>query len=80
MGIRNMLRKVFGRDREDSPATSVPPQSRETAETGEAVPAAEPVTSPEAPEEVRRAADDLVAASFDNPQVPKEMGRASGRG
>ncbi|MGV9687504.1 VWA domain-containing protein [Streptomyces sp. NPDC003444] len=80
MGIRNMLRKVFGRDREDSPATSVPPQSRETAETAEtaearktaeAVPAPEPVTSPEAPEEVRRAADDLVAASFDNPQVPK---------
>ncbi|WP_432059467.1 VWA domain-containing protein [Streptomyces sp. S1] len=74
MGIRNMLRKVFGRDREDSPATSVPPQSRETTETGktaEAVPASEPVTSPEAPEEVRRAADDLVAASFDNPQVPK---------
>ncbi|MFJ5937099.1 VWA domain-containing protein [Streptomyces sp. NPDC093071] len=80
MGIRNMLRKVFGRDREDSPATSVPPQSRETAETAEtaeagktaeAVPASEPVTSPEAPEEVRRAADDLVAASFDNPQVPK---------
>ncbi|MFC8584660.1 VWA domain-containing protein [Streptomyces sp. NPDC057217] len=74
MGIRNMLRKVFGRDREDSPATSVPPQSRETAETTEtteAVPASEPVTSPEAPEEVRRAADDLVAASFDNPQVPK---------
>ncbi|MGW4722903.1 VWA domain-containing protein [Streptomyces sp. NPDC004291] len=77
MGIRNMLRKVFGRDREDSPATSVPPQSRETTETAEtgktaeAVPASEPVTSPEAPEEVRRAADDLVAASFDNPQVPK---------
>ncbi|MFJ3539589.1 VWA domain-containing protein [Streptomyces sp. NPDC090109] len=80
MGIRNMLRKVFGRDREDSPATSVPPQSRETEETAEtaeagktaeAVPASEPVTSPEAPEEVRRAADDLVAASFDNPQVPK---------
>ncbi|WP_432122936.1 VWA domain-containing protein [Streptomyces sp. S1] len=80
MGIRNMLRKVFGRDREDSPATSVPPQSRETTETAEtaetgktaeAVPAPEPVTSPEAPEEVRRAADDLVAASFDNPQVPK---------
>ncbi|WP_432084954.1 VWA domain-containing protein [Streptomyces sp. bgisy095] len=93
MGIRSMLRKVFGRDREDSPATSVPPQSREetveTGETGEAVTASEtadsatsaaPVTpvAPEAPEvpgapeeEARRAADDLVAASFDNPQVPK---------
>ncbi|MGW3385912.1 VWA domain-containing protein [Streptomyces cinereoruber] len=90
MGIRSMLRKVFGRDREDSPATSVPPQSREetveTTEPAEAVTASEtsnPVTpatpaTPEAPaapaapeEEARRAADDLVAASFDNPQVPK---------
>ncbi|WP_063834646.1 VWA domain-containing protein [Streptomyces bikiniensis] len=84
MGIRSMLRKVFGRDREDSPATSVPPQSRETAEP---VASVEPVTpqeaaeapgataAPDAPhapeEEARRAADDLVAASFDNPQVPK---------
>ncbi|MFJ3500430.1 VWA domain-containing protein [Streptomyces sp. NPDC090135] len=87
MGIRSMLRKVFGRDREDSPATSVPPQSREeTVETGEAVTASETSDSatsatPETPvapvapaapeEEARRAADDLVAASFDNPQVPK---------
>ncbi|MFC7973685.1 VWA domain-containing protein [Streptomyces cinereoruber] len=75
MGIRSMLRKVFGRDREDSPATSVPPQSRE--ETVETTEPAEPVAqeTPEAPvapeEEARRAADDLVAASFDNPQVPK---------
>ncbi|MFF5635453.1 VWA domain-containing protein [Streptomyces sp. NPDC012825] len=69
MGIRSMLRKVFGRDREDASATSVPPQSRE-----ETVEPAEPVEAPEtvAPqeEEARRAADDLVAASFDNPRVP----------
>ncbi|KOX23759.1 MULTISPECIES: VWA domain-containing protein [unclassified Streptomyces] len=73
MGIRSMLRKVFGRDREDSPATSVPPQSRETVEPAapEATGAPETQETPEAPEEVRRAADDLVAASFDNPQVPK---------
>ncbi|MFI9119378.1 VWA domain-containing protein [Streptomyces bikiniensis] len=75
MGIRSMLRKVFGRDREDSPATSVPPQSRETAEPVEPVTpqeAAEAPAAPDAPEEeARRAADDLVAASFDNPQVPK---------
>ncbi|MGW3558521.1 VWA domain-containing protein [Streptomyces sp. NPDC000963] len=70
MGIRSMLRKVFGRDREESPATSVPSQSRE-----ETVEPLEPSEAPEtvAPqeEEARRAADDLVAASFDNPQVPK---------
>ncbi|GGY29791.1 hypothetical protein GCM10010299_39950 [Streptomyces tanashiensis] len=63
-----MLRKVFGRDREESPATSVPPQTRETPET----------STPETPEArvtpeaaARRAADDLVAASFDNPHIPK---------
>ncbi|MGW1121857.1 VWA domain-containing protein [Streptomyces tanashiensis] len=68
MGIRSMLRKVFGRDREESPATSVPPQTRETPET----------STPETPEArvtpeaaARRAADDLVAASFDNPHIPK---------
>ncbi|MEU5214927.1 VWA domain-containing protein [Streptomyces sp. NPDC020807] len=57
-----MLRKVFGRDREDTtPATSVPPQTRETTSEGSDTPEAA----------ARRAADDLVAASFDNPQVPK---------
>ncbi|MFD5104807.1 VWA domain-containing protein [Streptomyces cinereoruber] len=76
MGIRSMLRKVFGRDREDSPATSVPPQSRETTEpvAQETPEAPAPVAPREAAapeEEARRAADDLVAASFDNPQVPK---------
>ncbi|MFE7552545.1 hypothetical protein ACFU6J_31670, partial [Streptomyces gardneri] len=67
MGIRSMLRKVFGRDREDTPATSVPAQTREASSTD-----ASPSTSPDTKEaEARRAADDLVAASFDNPQVPK---------
>ncbi|ALO09556.1 hypothetical protein AQF52_3962 [Streptomyces venezuelae] len=62
-----MLRKVFGRDREDTPATSVPAQTREASSTD-----ASPSTSPDTKEaEARRAADDLVAASFDNPQVPK---------
>ncbi|MFE2011714.1 VWA domain-containing protein [Streptomyces sp. NPDC059491] len=61
MGIRSMLRKVFGRDREESPATSVPPQTRETSST-----------SPDTPEDAaRRKADELVAEAFDNPQVPK---------
>ncbi|MFI8910933.1 VWA domain-containing protein [Streptomyces sp. NPDC053513] len=96
MGIRSMLRKVFGRDREESPATSVPPQTRETpeavetaetvapeapagsaetggsTETGEAVEPRETAEPREAPETAaRRAADDLVAAAFDNPQIPR---------
>ncbi|MEU4076138.1 hypothetical protein DEJ45_18695 [Streptomyces venezuelae] len=73
MGIRSMLRKVFGRDREDTPATSaVPPQTRETPKS----------TTPDTPEAAaRRAADDLVAASFDNPQIPRARAktRAAGR-
>ncbi|MEU3395859.1 VWA domain-containing protein [Streptomyces filamentosus] len=127
MGIRSLLRKVFGRDREESAAPSVPPQSREPHDTpAEAVEPAGPAasadpaapaalpepetarTEPEAagPESVvaetvtaeqrpatdvpepreapepaetpepseaaaRKAADDLVAAAFDNPQIPK---------
>ncbi|MFD3331043.1 VWA domain-containing protein [Streptomyces sp. NPDC058700] len=68
MGIRSMLRKVFGRDREESPATSVPPQSRETP-------------TPDTPEAAaRRAADDLVAASFDNPQIPRARAKTPAAG
>lgn len=102
MGIRSLLRKVFGRDRAeqhaDSPATSVPaqgaPASREREEeatTPVAATAAEPVEAVEAvatvstasassgsvsgasaleKDEAKRAADDLVAAAFDNPKVP----------
>ncbi|MFF7775775.1 VWA domain-containing protein [Streptomyces tanashiensis] len=74
MGIRSMLRKVFGRDREESPATSVPPQTRETPETSTPETPEARVTpdAPATPEAAaRRAADDLVAASFDNPHIPK---------
>ncbi|MFF6885293.1 VWA domain-containing protein [Streptomyces sp. NPDC012421] len=123
MGIRSLLRKVFGRDREDPATPSVPPQSREPGDapalppaqdqtpapaptaTPEPAPAETPTTSapttethaaetptaatphaetplpevpatrsplPEAPEDAaRKAADDLVAAAFDNPQIPK---------
>ncbi|WP_030752501.1 VWA domain-containing protein [Streptomyces griseus] len=122
MGIRSLLRKVFGRDREDTAAPSVPPQSREPHDAPEeaaepagpatsadlAAPASLPepeaaATEPEptGPEAVvaerrpaadvpepreapepdatpepseaaaRKAADDLVAAAFDNPQIPK---------
>ncbi|MER7620542.1 VWA domain-containing protein [Streptomyces sp. NPDC126503] len=81
MGIRSLLRKVFGRDRdhEETPAPSVPPQTREPAAV--TAPAEERVTEPVAPgagpapqppeEAAHRAADDLVAAAFDNPQIPK---------
>ncbi|MET9671798.1 VWA domain-containing protein [Streptomyces sp. NPDC006482] len=63
-----MLRKVFGRDREDTPSTSVPPQTREITSASTST----STDTPEPPETAaRRAADDLVAASFDNPQVPK---------
>ncbi|WP_223831034.1 VWA domain-containing protein [Streptomyces venezuelae] len=72
MGIRSMLRKVFGRDREDTPATSaVPPQTRETPKS----------TTPDTPEAAaRRAADDLVAASFDNPQIPRARAKTRAAG
>ncbi|MDX2292806.1 MULTISPECIES: VWA domain-containing protein [Streptomyces] len=75
-----MLRKVFGRDREDPATPSVPPQSREPEPTREPTPAApEPTTataSAAAPEPApataaQKAAADLVAAAFDNPQIPK---------
>ncbi|URN16791.1 hypothetical protein MW084_13590, partial [Streptomyces sudanensis] len=71
MGIRSLLRKVFGRDRDaergESTATpSVPPQAERT------VPQEETPTVPSqgerqepSPEEV---AAELVAASFDNPK------------
>ncbi|MFD9046033.1 VWA domain-containing protein [Streptomyces zaomyceticus] len=75
MGIRSMLRKVFGRDREETPATSVPPQTRETPSTSSTS------GSDSAPEnEAQRAADDLVAASFDNPQIPRARAKTRSAG
>lgn len=80
MGIRSLLRKVFGRDRaerNETAAASVPPQTERT------VPQEEPtatVPSPSAPSPAERTAEttaersaertaaELVAASFDNPQ------------
>ncbi|MFJ3904331.1 VWA domain-containing protein [Streptomyces sp. NPDC090025] len=112
MGIRSLLRKVFGRDRtttaDPTPQTaaSVPAQasaSESVSVTGsvpESVAVTESVTVPESREEApavavaassstpapvretaaARAAADLVAASFDNPQIPgarREDGAAS---
>ncbi|MFD8851728.1 VWA domain-containing protein [Streptomyces sp. NPDC059604] len=54
MGIRSLLRKVFGRDRaeQDAPAATVPPQTERTAPaesepTAESKPIAEPAAEPE---------------------------------
>ncbi|MFE7615227.1 VWA domain-containing protein [Streptomyces sp. NPDC057496] len=53
MGIRSLLRKVFGRDRaeQDAPAATVPPQTERTAPaepepTAESKPVAEPAADP----------------------------------
>ncbi|MEV4335107.1 VWA domain-containing protein [Streptomyces sp. NPDC049597] len=69
MGIRSLLRKVFGRDRadgagrEESAAASVPAQTERTEPATEA--STEPATVP-AQTATDRAAD-LVSAAFDNP-------------
>ncbi|MEU9980522.1 VWA domain-containing protein [Streptomyces sp. NPDC050856] len=71
MGIRSLLRKVFGRDRaerNESAPPSVPSQ------TERAVAPAEPtatVPSPANPSPVELAAADLVAASFDNARAQR---------
>ncbi|MEU1276833.1 VWA domain-containing protein [Streptomyces sp. NPDC005805] len=72
MGIRSLLRKVFGREngREESAATSVPAQAERTEPATEspAAPAdvdvAKPVVPSQAPADH---AADLVSAAFDNP-------------
>ncbi|MCX2179273.1 VWA domain-containing protein [Streptomyces sp. SKN60] len=109
MGIRSLLRKVFGRDRANGAESEVPetaasvvpaqatspeaepvkvdaePAAEAVAETvAEAAPvpapvvaeapaepelAPEPEAKPETP--AQRAAADLVAAAFDNPQIPQ---------
>jgi hypothetical protein len=61
MGIRSLLRKVFGRDQSElneSAATSVPPQTERSEPPTATVPAPSPA---------ERAAADLVSAAFDNP-------------
>ncbi|MFB7746395.1 VWA domain-containing protein [Streptomyces sp. NPDC056132] len=82
MGIRSLLRKVFGREgteRAEPAAASVPPQTERTAEAAEApaeaieVPAE--AASPTVPAPGRRdlsPAEKLVAAAFDGPRPPAE--------
>lgn len=65
MGIRSLLRKVFGRDRSEhneSAAASVPPQTERTEPATATVPAPSPA---------ERAAADLVSAAFDNPPLKR---------
>ncbi|MFE9532831.1 VWA domain-containing protein [Streptomyces sp. NPDC006691] len=80
MGIRSLLRKVFGREgteRAEPAAASVPPQTERTAEAAEA-----PAKAIEVPAEAASAsvpapgrhdlspAEKLVAAAFDGPRPP----------
>ncbi|MEU0392597.1 VWA domain-containing protein [Streptomyces sp. NPDC006208] len=68
MGIRSLLRKVFGRDRESngSAATSVPPQTERSEPATPTVPSQS--TAPSTAEDrAEDRASDLVSAAFDNP-------------
>ncbi|MEV6049001.1 VWA domain-containing protein [Streptomyces xanthochromogenes] len=73
MGIRSLLRKVFGREgteRAEPTAASVPPQTERTAEAAE-TPA--DAAAPSVPAPGRRnlsPAEKLVAAAFDGPRPP----------
>ncbi|MFG2568387.1 VWA domain-containing protein [Streptomyces sp. NPDC048567] len=85
MGIRSLLRKVFGRDRtdQDDPTTAtVPPQGEHTSATA-SEPDEAPVTiSVPAPassgEDEDAKASDLVAAAFDNPAAPTVPAQGKG--
>ncbi|WP_406270944.1 VWA domain-containing protein [Streptomyces sp. NBC_00191] len=70
MGIRSLLRKVFGRERSErgeSTAASVPPQTERSEPPTATVPSPSPA---------ERAAADLVSAAFDNP-TPKVPAQAA---
>ncbi|MET7345711.1 VWA domain-containing protein [Streptomyces sp. NPDC087866] len=92
MGIRSLLRKVFGRDRteQDEPTTATVPPQGERSRTAESEsvavdePAAEdespvrvPVPAPASSDEDTKAAD-LVAAAFDNPATPTVPAQGKG--
>lgn len=70
MGIRSLLRKVFGRERSErgeSTSASVPPQTERSEPPTATVPSPSPA---------ERAAADLVSAAFDNP-TPKVPAQAA---
>ncbi|MET9359806.1 VWA domain-containing protein [Streptomyces sp. NPDC006632] len=85
MGIRSLLRKVFGRDRTeraDASAASVPPQTERTLETTSGTPAATTTGAATVPAPSRGGelseAEALVAAAFDGPRPPAQGGDAQG--
>ncbi|MEW1891974.1 VWA domain-containing protein [Streptomyces sp. NPDC085659] len=85
MGIRSLLRKVFGRDRtdQDDPTTAtVPPQGEHTSATAsepDEAPVTISVPAPASSEEDEDAkASDLVAAAFDNPAAPTVPAQGKG--
>ncbi|RAJ61032.1 TerF-like vWA domain-containing protein [Streptomyces sp. KhCrAH-43] len=92
MGIRSLLRKVFGRDRTelDEPTTAtVPPQGeRSVPSESESVAVDEPAADGEPPVRISvpapatsdedAKASDLVAAAFDNPVTPTVPAQGTG--
>ncbi|WP_329027005.1 VWA domain-containing protein [Streptomyces sp. NBC_01423] len=92
MGIRSLLRKVFGRDRTelDEPTTAtVPPQGeRSVPAESESVAVDEPAADGEPPVRISvpapatsngdAKASDLVAAAFDNPVTPTVPAQGTG--
>ncbi|MFE7578176.1 VWA domain-containing protein [Streptomyces sp. NPDC057521] len=85
MGIRSLLRKVFGRDRtdQDDPTTAtVPPQGEHASATAtepDEAPVTISVPAPASSEEDEDArASDLVAAAFDNPATPTVPAQGKG--
>ncbi|MEU2247514.1 VWA domain-containing protein [Streptomyces sp. NPDC019224] len=90
MGIRSLLRKVFGRDRteQDEPTTATVPPQGEHSRPAESVavdepaaddepPARIPVPAPASSDEDTRTSD-LVAAAFDNPATPTVPAQGKG--
>ncbi|MER5612741.1 VWA domain-containing protein [Streptomyces sp. NPDC002215] len=85
MGIRSLLRKVFGRDRaeQDAPTATVPPQTERTAPTESEPAATTETTSTTADERVAESAPVLettppTKASVPAPASPRSAGENSG--
>ncbi|MET8741739.1 VWA domain-containing protein [Streptomyces sp. NPDC004728] len=85
MGIRSLLRKVFGRDRaeQDAPTATVPPQTERTAPTESEPAATAETTSTTADERVAEPAPVLettppTKASVPAPASPRSVGEDSG--
>ncbi|MEU3655739.1 VWA domain-containing protein [Streptomyces sp. NPDC032161] len=81
MGIRSLLRKVFGRDRaeQDAPTATVPPQTERTA-PAESEPVAAPADEPTTAEAPARATDPAPKASIPAPASPRSAESDGGTG